>query len=217
MIRFLATLLMALALSAHAADPSKVLRLASPDIDTLDPQNYTDDPSFQIIMALFEPAYEWDYLASPPKLTPLTAEGLPEITDNDKTWTIHLKHGIYFVDDPAFKGKPRELTADDYVYAYKRWIDPNGRRGGSPIFTDLIVGAREVVDQAAKTGKFDFDRPIEGLRALDRYTFQLRLNEPNYPNIRDVLGFVAACAREVVEAAGADLRIRPVGTGPFRL
>jgi len=217
MIRFLATLLMALALSAHAADPSKVLHLASPDIDTLDPQNYSDDPSFQIIQALFEPAYEWDYLASPPKLTPLTAEGLPEITDNEKTWTIHLKHGIYFVDDPAFKGTPRELTADDYVYAYKRWIDPNGRRGGSPIFTDLIVGARAVVDQAAKAGKFDFDRPIEGLRALDRYTFQLRLNEPNYPNIRDVLGFVAACAREVVEAAGADLRIRPVGTGPFRL
>jgi len=218
MIRLLfLSLLFALVHNAHAADPAKVLRLASPDIDTLDPQNYTDDPSFQIIMALFEPAYEWDYLASPPKLAPLTAESLPEITDNEKTWTIHLKRGIYFVDDPAFKGKPRELTADDYVYAYKRWIDPNGRRGGAPIITNLIDGARPVVDQATKAGKFDFDRPIEGLRALDRYTFQIRLTEPNYPNVRDVLGFVGACAREVVEAAGADLRIRPVGTGPFRL
>jgi ABC-type transport system substrate-binding protein len=212
-----ASLLLALVSGAHAADPAKVLRIASPDIDTLDPQNYTDDPSFQIIQALFEPAYEWDYLASPPKLTPLTAEGPPEITDNEKTWTIHLKHGIYFIDDPAFKGKPRELTADDYVYSYKRWLDPNGRRGGAPILTNLIVGARPVIDQAAKAGKFDFDRPIEGLRALDRYTLQIRLNEPNYPNVRDLLGFNGACAREVVEAAGPDLRTRPVGTGPFRL
>ena len=218
MIRLLlVSLLLAFVNGAHAADPAKVLRIASPDIDTLDPQGYSDDPSFQVIMAIFEPAYEWDYLASPPKLTPLTAEGPPEISDDEKTWTIHLKHGIYFADDPAFKGKPRELTADDYVYAYKRWLDPNGRRGGAPIITNLIIGARPVIDEAAKSGKFDFDRPIEGLRALDRYTFQLRLNAPNYPNIRDVLGFVGAATREVVEAAGADLRTRPVGTGPFRL
>jgi ABC-type transport system substrate-binding protein len=55
------------------------------------------------------------------------------------------------------------------------------------------------------------------MRALDRYAFQIRLNEPNYPNVRDLLGFVGASAREVVEAAGADIRTRPVGTGPFRL
>jgi peptide/nickel transport system substrate-binding protein len=218
MIRLLlVSLLIVLVPNAYAADPAKVLRIASPDIDTLDPQGYSEDPSFQIIQAIFEPAYEWDYLASPPKLTPLTAEGLPEIADDEKTWTIHLKHGIYFIDDPAFKGKPRELTAEDYVYAYKRWMDPNGRRGGSPIVTNLIVGARPIVDQAAKAGKFDFDRPIEGLRAIDRYTLQLKLNEPNYPNIRDVLGFVGACAREVVETYGADLRTHPVGTGPFKL
>src|SRR6185369_4393304 len=38
-----------------------------------------------------------------------------------------------------------------------------------------------------------------------------------YPNVRDVLSFVGAVAREVVEAAGPDLRTRAVGTGPFRL
>src|SRR5207248_3113441 len=177
----------------------------------------SEDPSFQVIQALFEPAYEWDYLSKTPKLTPLTAAGPPEVTKDGKVWTIRFKRGILFTDDPAFKGKPRELTAEDYVYAYKRWLDPNGRRGGTPIITNLIVGARPVVDQAAKAGKFDFDRPIEGLRALDRYTLQIRLNEPNYPNIRAVLGFVGACAREVVEAARADIRTRPVGTGPFRL
>jgi peptide/nickel transport system substrate-binding protein len=218
MIRLLfVSLLFAFAHDVLAADPAKVLRIASPDIDTLDPQQYSDDPSFQVIQAIFEPAFEWDYLASPPKLTPLTAAAPVEIADGGKVWTIRLTQGIHFTDDPAFKGKPRELTADDYIYSYKRWLDPNGRRGGSPILTDLIVGARPVVDAARTAGKFDFDRPIEGLRALDRYTLQIRLSEPNYPNVRDLLGFVASSAREVVEAAGADVRTRPVGTGPFRL
>ena len=207
----------ALAFAAHAADPAKILRLASPDIETLDPQQYADDPSFQVLMAIFEPLYEWDYLASPPKITPLTAAAVPEITDDGKTWTVRLKKGIRFTDDPAFGGKPRELTADDYVYSYKRWMDPYGRRGGQPILTDLIVGARPVVDAARTSGKFDYERPIEGLRALDRHTLQLRFTEVNYPTVRDTLSFVGACAREVVEASGRDIRTRAVGTGPYML
>ena len=209
--------LVGLAAAAYAADPSKVLRVAVFEIDTLDPQQFTDDPSFQVVQALFEPAYEWDYLSKTPKLTPLTAAGLPDVSADGKVWTIRLKRGILFIDDPAFKGKPRELTAEDYVYSYKRWLDPNLRRAGQPILTDLIIGARSVVDAAKKTGKFDFDVPIEGLRALDRYTLTIRLSEANYPNIRDILGFVGAAAREVVEAAGGDIRARPVGTGPYRL
>ena len=203
--------------TAHAADPAKVLHLASPDIDTLDAQAYADDPSFQVLMAIFEPLYEWDYLASPPKLAPLTAAAQPEVTDNGRTWTIRLKQGIYFTDDPAFGGRPRELTADDYVYSYKRWMDPNNRRGGAPILTDLVVGARPVIDAAAKAGKLDYDRPIEGLRALDRYTLQFKLVDVNYPTIRDTLSFCPASAREVVEAAGRDIKARAVGTGPYRL
>jgi len=209
--------LLSAAAVVHAADPAKVLRVATFDIDTLDPQQFSDDPSFQVIQALFEPAYEWDYLSKTPKLTPLTAAADPEISEGGKVWTIRLKPGILFVDDAAFKGRARELTAADYVYSYKRWLDPNGRRAGQPVLTDLILGARRVVEAAKKTGKFDFDAPIEGLRALDRYTLRIRLSEANYPNMRDMLGFCGAAAREVVEAAGGDIRTRAVGTGPYRL
>ena len=89
----LAACAFACAFAAHAADPGKVLRLASPDIETLDAQQYADDPSFQVLMAIFEPLYEWDYLASPPKLSPLTAAADPEVTDGGRTWTIRLKKG----------------------------------------------------------------------------------------------------------------------------
>ena len=37
-------------------------------------------------------------------------------------WTIKLRPGIYFQDDPAFKGQKRELTANDYVYSFKRYL-----------------------------------------------------------------------------------------------
>jgi ABC-type transport system substrate-binding protein len=217
-IRTLFTLLLAAcAFGANAADPAKVLRVASFDIESLDPQQYSEDPSFQVIEAIFEPLFEWDYLSSSPKLTPLTAAGPAEITEGGKVWTIRLKHGIRFTDDPAFNGKPRELTADDYVYSFKRWLDPNGRRGGNPILTDLIIGARPVVEAAKKSGKMNFDTLIEGLRVLDRYTLQLRLNAVDYPSVRDLIGFVPAAAREVVEAAGSDIRTRAVGTGPFKV
>ena len=202
---------------AHAADPAKVLHFASFDIETFDPQQFNDDPSFQIFTAIFEGLYEYDYLASPPKLAPVTAAGPPVVTDDGKTWTIRVMPGIYFTDDPAFGGKRRELVAEDYVYSLKRWIDPNLRRGGATVTSNLLVGAREVVDAAVKAGgKFDYDRPIEGLRALDRYTLQLRLIEPNYPIIHDNL-VRGAVAREVVEAAGGDIRTRAVGTGPYKL
>ena len=203
--------------AALAAESAKVLRIAQFEIDTLDPQQYADDPSFQVVMALFEPVYEWDYLSPTPKFSPLTAAGLPEITDGGRVWTIRLKQGIVFHDDPVFKGKPRELIAADYVYSYKRWLDPNLRRAGQPVLTDLIVGARPVIEAAKKNGKLDYDAPIEGLRAVDRYTLQIRMSEPNYPSLRDMLGFVGAVPHEVVDAAGLDIRTRPVGTGPFRL
>jgi len=203
--------------AAHAADPNKVLHVASFDIETFDPQQFNDDPSFQVFTSIFEGLYEYDYLASPPRLAPVTAAGPPVVTDDGRTWTIRVTPGIYFTDDPAFGGKRRELVAADYVYSLKRWIDPNLRRGGAAVTADLFVGAREVVDAAAVPGaKFDYDRQIEGLRATDRYTLQLRLTEPNVPVTEDNL-VRGAVAREVVEAAGGDIRARPVGTGPYKL
>jgi ABC-type transport system substrate-binding protein len=210
-------LVMLVAIPAHAADPTKVLHVASPDIDTLDPQQYDDSPSFDVLRALYEGLYEYDYLASPTRLAPCTATALPVITDGGRTWTMHVKPGIYFSPDPAFKGKRRELTAADYVYSLKRWIDPNLRRGGDVPVTDLVVGARAVVDAARKPGgHFDYDAPLEGLRALDRYTLQVKLIDTVYPPIETWL-INGAVAREVVEDAHGDVRTRVVGTGPYRL
>ena len=72
-LRLLLLLALVVWYCALAADPAKILRVASPDIETLDPQQFSDNPSFQVLVAIFEPLYEWDYLRSPPRLSPVAS------------------------------------------------------------------------------------------------------------------------------------------------
>ncbi len=203
--------------ACFAADPAKVLRLATSDIDTLDPHQLQDTYSRDVASVIFEGLYAWSYLDRPPVSVPRTAAGPPEVSADGTTFTVRVKPGILFTDDPAFGGKPRELVADDYVYSIKRSLDPNLRGGGEPLTTDLVVGMRAVVDAARKPGaRFDYDAPVAGLRAVDRHTLRLQLREPNFPLATSVLQ-TQAVAREVVDAAGGDIQARVVGTGPYRL
>jgi ABC-type transport system substrate-binding protein len=215
-----AVTILCLPLTAHpAADPAKVLRIDSNDITSLDPQQGTDLYSTRVAAAIFEALYQFDYLAEPAKVISCTAEALPVITDGGQTWTMKVRPGIRFTDAPPFKGKPRELVAEDYVYSIKRSLDPNLLGGGDPALADLIEGARAVVDAASKPGaKMNYDAPMSGLRALDRYKLQIRLTSVDYTLLERLAGLSAmAVAREVVEVAGDDIKSQPVGTGPYRL
>jgi len=212
-----AVLLACAAWPGQAADPAKVLRLAVSDIDTLDPHQLQDAYSRNAVQLIYEGMYEWHYLDRPPGPAPRTASGPPEISADGKTWTIHLKPGIRFMPDPAFNGKPRELVAEDYVYSIKRYCDPNLRGGGDPEVTDLIAGMRPVVDAARKPrAKFNYDAPVDGLRAIDRYTLQMRFTEATYAVATAIL-VIEGVAREVVEAAKGDIQARAIGTGPYLL
>jgi ABC-type transport system substrate-binding protein len=209
-----------LSAAAHAhADPAKVLRVTSKDIASLDPQQGTDLRSTRVASAIFEGLYQFDYLTEPAKVVPNTAEAMPVITGGGKVWTIKLLRGIHFTDSSAFKGKPRELVAEDYVYSIKRSLDPNLLGGGDPALANLIEGARPVVDAASKAGaQFDYDAPMAGLHAIDRYTLQMRLTSVDYTLLERLAGLsMTAVAREVVEAAGSDIKSQPVGTGPYML
>jgi len=214
-------LLLAVALapaSPAMADEAKVLRLALSDIAYLDPQQITDLASTRVANVIFEGLYQFDYLAAPARVVPNTAVAMPEITDSGRTWTIRIRPGMRFAPAPAFKGKARELVAQDYVYSITRLLDPNLKRGGDPAFTNLLEGARAVVDAAKKSGKLDYDAKIEGLQAIDRHTLRLNLTAVDYTILERLAQLATfAVAREAVEAAGADVMTRPVGTGPFRL
>ena len=234
MIRLLLiALLFAGACPARAADPlprergafppdrdQKVLRYAFERAETtLDPQKTSDVYSNFIESAIFETPLDYDYLARPLKLVPLTLASMPEISADGKTYVLRLKPGIHFTDHPAFKGKRRELVAEDYAYSIKRLMDP---KLSAPLLAEIegiIAGSDEAIGLARKSGRFDYDAPIEGLTALDRHTLRIKLNEPFYNFIYNLADcrFSCAVAREVVEHYGDDIGSHPVGTGPFKL
>jgi peptide/nickel transport system substrate-binding protein len=221
-VRALLLMLPVIATPAFAADTNKVLHVAfvAPE-NGFDPQATGDLYSQYVNREIFDPLYRYDYLARPYKVVPNTAAALPEISADGLTWTLKVKPGIYFTDDPAFKGKKRELTAADYVYSWKRLLDPKLRSINAQIFEDRLVGAKAAIEAAKKTGKFDYDAPFEGAIAVDRHTIRLKLNYPAYDLLADLTGSGAsAVAREIVTAYGDPsgwIMEHPVGTGPYYL
>ena len=204
--------------AAGAADPNKVIRTYFPAGETgFDPVRISDNYSATITEAIFERLLTYDYLARPAKLVPMLAEALPEVTDEGKTFTFRIRKNVYFADDPAFGGRKRELTADDFVYTLKRFFDPVNR---SPyaFMLDDIVGLKESGERAAKTGEYDYQARIPGLEATDRYTLRIRLNQTDY-NFPFKIAHTSysAMAREVVEKYGEDTMAHPVGTGAYLL
>ncbi|HKX40342.1 MAG TPA: ABC transporter substrate-binding protein [Burkholderiaceae bacterium] len=222
---FAATLLLAVAASAAhvgAQAQPKVLRYAFEVAETsLDPAKINDLYSRTLTPHIYEALYTYDHLARPVKIKPLTADGMPQHSDDYRVWTVRIKPGIYFADDPAFKGKKRELVAQDYVYSFKRFADPANKSpnwGGFEV--EGFPGLNELRADALRNNKpFDYDREIEGIRALDRYTIRFTVKEPRPRFIQFIAGseLVGAVARDVIEFYGDKAEQHPVGTGPFKL
>ncbi len=210
------------AAAADWADPAKVLRVAFPtDIGGLDPAGTQETYANVVQSRIFDALYVWDYLARPYRMVPSVATSMPEISADGRVWTIRIRPGILFADDPAFGGKKRELTAADFVYEWKRVVDPRVRSPNIDLLERKIVGLDAAVAQARASGRFDYDAEIAGLRAIDRYTLRLELIEPDYTFLYNLdAPALRAVAREAIEKyaddSGRAMR-RPVGTGPYRL
>jgi ABC-type transport system substrate-binding protein len=202
---------------------AKVLRYAFTVAETgFDPALLSDLYSRIVTSHIFEAPLRYDHLARPYKLKPNTAAAMPEVSSDFRTFTFRLKPGTYFADDPAFKGQRRELVAADYVYSLKRIYDPAINAPSQSYLEDEgIVGLRELREAAKQSGKpFDYDGEVEGLRALDRYTLQVKLRAPRPRHLSSVWAssdIYGAVAREVIEAHAGRTMEHPVGTGPFRL
>jgi len=228
--RFLCAALLAGALAhaapapapATAASAPKVLRYAFRVAETsFDPAALSDLYSRMVTAHIFEGLYGYDPLARPARIRPQVADGMPEVSGDFRVFVVHLKRGVFFADDPAFGGRPRELVAQDFVYSLARVADPATR---SPNWAALeqnnILGLAALRRRALDDRRpFDYDAPIAGLRALDRYTLRIELAQPR-PRFVEILAqgdIYGAVAREVVQAYGTAIGAHPVGTGPFRL
>jgi ABC-type transport system substrate-binding protein len=207
--------------SVGANGGDRTLRVAFAFAETgFDPLQVSDTSSSTINSHIFEPLLTYDYLARPARLVPLTAAALPVASADFRRYVFTLQPGIFFADDPAFGGKPRELVAADYVYTFKRFFDPRLHSDNLYLFeAEHFLGLTELRRKAiASKTPFPYDAEVEGLRALDRYRLEIRLAAPS-PRLPLLFTYAqtGAVAREVVEAYGDDLMAHPVGTGPFKL
>jgi ABC-type transport system substrate-binding protein len=207
--------------ASPSASAPKVLRLAFPSRENnLDPAQVSDVVSVAIVASFFDSPLTYDHLARPVKLKPNTAS-LPEVSEDHTRFVLRIRPGIFFADHAAFKGQPRELVAADYVYSIKRYYDPATR---SPTLFHYegagLLGLSELRKKALD-GKqpFDYDSPVEGLRAIDRYTLEIRTARPapRLPYVLASPALAGALAREVVELDPSTIGERPVGTGMFKL
>jgi len=181
---------------------------------TLDPVRAATIYTNFIVLNVFDTLYSYKYLKRPYEIKPNLATSLPEVSEDGLTYTIHIKKGVMFHNDEAFKdGQGREVLAGDFVYSLKRHFDTKFNSQGAWVFADRIVG----LDDWKKNGS-DYSQHIEGLQALDDHTIQIKLVE-KYPQLTYTLamGFSALIPKEAVEFYGNEFGSNPVGSGPFIL
>ncbi len=181
---------------------------------SLDPARASSVYSKFLAVNLYDTLYRYRYLSRPYELTPNLAESLPEISADGQIYTIRLKPGTRFIDDPAFPdGRGREVTAHDFVYSIKRHFDPGTLAEGGWLWQGRFKGMTDW-----KAAGADYDREVDGVRALDEHTIRIELNMP-FPQLVHTLaqGFAALVPREAVEYYGEEFSIHPVGSGPFKL
>ncbi len=225
-IRFLGLVaLLALAAgctSKSRTDTPNAIYASTPQkVKALDPAMADDVYTQDHVSFAYESLLQYHFLKRPYVLSPNLAEALPEVSPDGKTYTIKLKQGVLFQDDPCFSatnGRGRELTAEDVVYTFKRIADPETGASVWWAIDGKIRGLNEWREASVKAEQSDYSQPIEGLQALDRYTVRFVLNHPT-PLFRYALAMPATAivAKEAVEYYRKEFGSHPVGTGPFKL
>jgi oligopeptide transport system substrate-binding protein len=204
--------------SVHAA-PKKILRTSILATETgFDPARITDLYSSDICWQIFDTVFDYDYLARPAKLIPNIVREIPAAEQGGRMYTLRFVPGIYFANDPAFKGRKRELVARDMEYTIRRLRDPSLNSPYAWLFENKIVGLEELVDASKKRGKMDYDTPIKGLELIDKYTLRITLKSPDFNFLYSLaVPQSVPVAREVIETYRDDTMAHPVGPGPFKL
>lgn len=205
-------------LKSQYSDDEKVSFGITARIRGLDPAVSGEVSASLAISRIYEGLVQYDYLERPYKVVPMLADSMPSISEDGLVYTFRIRKGIYFQDDPCFpRGKGRELTAEDFVYSFKRVADVKNVSSGFWAF-ERIKGIDAFREASTAETPTDYDLSVEGLRAPDRYTFQIELTEP-FPQFIYVLTmhYAFVVPREAVEYHGLNFVNHPVGTGPYRL
>jgi oligopeptide transport system substrate-binding protein len=186
-----------------AAAPKTLNWVSQGEITTMDSGKSYDVLSWEQLEIFNEGLFR---LNSDNQPVPALAAALPEISANGLTVTVSLRKGIFFSD-----GSP--ITANDFVYAMQRVVDPAVGSQSARRLTYLNNGA-EII--AGKLPPRDL-----GVRALAPDKLELTLIAPNpYINWELASVIIAPVSRSFAESAGAQYGLsadKLLASGPFIL
>ncbi len=206
----------------HAGDNTRYIALGA-KVRGLDPMDIGDTTSSSVGSQIYECLFQYHYLKRPYELIPCLAADMPEVSEDGLTYTITLRDDVYFQDDACFPdGAGRKVTAQDFIYSWKRIADVQNISKNWWVFDGRIVGLnafREQTEAAREAGEpSDYAANVEGLSAPDERTLVIELTRP-WPQILYLLAHLptAVVPREAVEHYGDEFQNHPVGTGPYML
>lgn len=125
-------------------------------LSTLDTTQTTDKNTFTIAQQIFEGLYRFDDDSNP---VPGLAKSVA-ISDDGKTYTFQLRDNLKWSNGTV-------LTAADFVFAWKRLVDP-ATQGPNAYLLDSVVNSYDVRTAAKPVGEL-------GISAPDDQTFVVKL------------------------------------------
>ena len=175
---------------------------------TLDPTKAQDSVSIEVLQAITRPLVYFD---KDLKVVPSVAEKW-DFSADGKTITFHLRDAKYSNGDP--------IVAADFVYSWKRLVDPRIAAPYSYIATE-ILGAPELLALAGKKpaptdAEIDALLAKLGVAAPDPKTFVVTLNTPaTYFVTAAALWPFSPIQEKWITQKGATEAANYVASGPF--
>lgn len=181
--------------------------LSAGDVDYIDPGLAYYQFSYTVLYPVNRPLYSYE--AGSNEVVPDVADGEPEVSEDGKTITVHLKEGIRFAPPVD-----REVTSADVKYAIERGFSQSVPNGYAPTYYSIIEGTPE--ESPAQP------EPISGIQTPDDQTIVFKLKEPS-----GVFGASLSLpltapvpeeyAREFDNKAQSDYGMHQVASGPYMI
>ncbi|MDE7015920.1 MAG: peptide ABC transporter substrate-binding protein, partial [Kineothrix sp.] len=183
-----------------ASDGSKILKVQiGPNPETIDPALNSAVDGGNMLLHAFECLLVVDQDG---KLAPGQAESW-ETSEDGLTWTFHLREGLKWSDGS-------DLTANDFVYSWKRVCDPNVAAPYAETVLSMVAGYEDAI-----SGNLDALQVV----AEDDRTLVVTLNAPcSYFGSLAAFATLSPVQQATIEANGDAWAISPetyVSNGPF--